>query len=196
MKKKLKNFSGVGTVFSSSIVNISNLLEQFGPLDLIDNLKLYLDHVTSVIEKHGGIVLKFEGDAVLALWYPTRNNTSHAQFAFDAACEVIEKHPPLVHTLKNIFFDVDIVLSTSDLAGNFFGSNKQFQVIGTAMAITDRLNSVHNIQGTMIRMSQYTVDIIKPKDGIKKIATITRDNLEDLKVFTYCPANKKILVPR
>ncbi len=189
MKKKPKKFSGVGTVFSSSIVNISMILEQLGPMDLIDNLKRYLDHVTSVIEKYGGVVLQFEGDAVLAFWYPTNNNPSHAQLAFDAACEVIEKCPALVHTQKNTSFDVNIVLSTGDIAGNFFGSNKQFQVIGTAMAITDRLNNINSIQGAMIRMSQYTVDIIKPNDGIEEIATINRDNIEDLKVFIYCPGN-------
>ena len=65
----------------------------------------------------------------------------------------------------------------------------QPQVVGRAMTIAERLSAGPLPQRSTIRMSQYTYDLIRPQDGIEETGSISRPNLEDLRIFTYCPAN-------
>jgi adenylate cyclase len=192
MKSLQVKFTGIGTVFMSDIINVSNLAKDLDPISLIDILKRHLNYITRIVEKHKGFVQQFEGDAVLAFWHPKHINPSHAQIAFDASCEIISNLPGLVSSHKNLTYDVDIVLGTGEMAGDLFGPGNVFQVIGMAMSIADRLSKQRNSRISCVRMSQYTLDLINPKDGIGQIGTIIRDNLDDLKVFMYCPANKAL----
>ena len=88
-------------------------------------------------------------------------------------------------------YDVEIVLGTGDMAGDWFGPTKQFQVVGRAAAIADRLSKCSRFNRSFIRMSQYTLDFIKPPEGIEETGKISRENLDDLRVFTYAPSGAK-----
>ena len=190
MKSLQVKFTGIGTVFMSDIINVSNLAKSLGPIALIDILKRHLNFITRIVEKHQGFVLQFEGDAVLAFWHPKHINPNHAQLAFDASCEILSNLPDLISSHTKLTYDVDIVLGTGEMAGDLFGPGNVFQVVGMAMSIMDRLSKQRNFKISCVRMSQYTLDLINPKDGIEQIGTVLRDNLDDLKVFMYCPANK------
>jgi adenylate cyclase len=196
LKKQPGSFTGVGTVFMSDVINVAKLTEQLGPLDLIGVLNRHLEHVTNTIEKHKGVVIQFNGYAVLAFWHPEHSSPNHAQLAFDASREVLSTLPEPITSQTRLTYDVDIVLGTGDITGAFFGPSScfRFQVVGKGMSIADCLSKRYNRRSSSIRMSQYTVALIEPKDGIEEMETISRDNLENLKVFMYCPVNKGMQV--
>ena len=189
MKKQPEKFEGVGTVFMSDVFNFTKLTEHLTPEELVEILNQYLFHVTTIIEKHAGIVLQYEGDTVLALWHPEHNNPNHAQLAFDASREILITLPDLVASQKHLPYNVGIVLGTGDMIGDFFSPANRYQVIGKAMAIVSRINKIPKPRGSAIRMSQYTLNLINPEEGTEETETIRRDKLEDLKVFTYFPVN-------
>ncbi len=191
MKNQLDKFIGVGTVFISDVINISRFAEQITVPELVDFFKRHLSYVSKIIEKHAGIILRWEGDTVLAFWHPQHRNPSHAQLAFNASCEILSMLPGFDTLRTHLTYDVDITLGTGDMAGDFFGPGKIFQVVGEVMAIADRLSRARKIHGSSIRMSQYTLELINPREGIIESGTISRSNLESLKVFTYNPTNRK-----
>ena len=99
------------------------------------------------------------------------------------------KLPALMASQKHISYKLRIALGTGDMAGDWFGPIKQFQVVGKAMTTADRLIRTPPILDSTVQMSQYTYNLICPHEGIKETGSIGRDNLEDLKVFTYAPEN-------
>ena len=181
----MTNFSGIGTIFTSEITNLANVAKYLGPMDLIKILERYINHVTSIVEKHRGSILQFEGDAILAFWHPEQTNPSHAQLAFNASCEIISKLPRLIIAQKHLTYDIDIVLGTGEMSGDFFGPAKVFQVVGKAMSIVDRLNKIPYRKGSIIRMTQYTLDMLDKKNEMSKLGIIKRDSLDDLIVYGY-----------
>jgi len=192
MKAQPETFTGVGTVLVSDVANIEQLTEDLSPEGLIETLSRYLTHVISIVEKHAGTILKYEGDIVLAFWHPKHSNPNHAQLAFDAACEILATLPAPVTAKRHLTYGVDIVLGTGEMAGDLFGPGKRFQVVGKSMAIVDRLSKADTLEGSSIRMSQYTVELLSATEGIEQAGEISRDGLDTLKVFTYHPANNGV----
>ena len=188
----MKKFTGIGTVFISDIINVDKLAEYCGPEDFIKVLSEHIKHVCAIVEKHSGIILQYEGDVVSAFWHPHHTNPSHAQLAFDASCEVLALLPELVARQNHVAYDLDIVLGTGEMTGDVFGPIKQFQVVGKAVAVAERLSKARALHGSSIRMSQYTVDLIRSRKGIEETGSISRDNSEDLRIFTYCSANNSL----
>ena len=183
----LERFSGVGTIFSSDIVNLNKMLEDISPETIILILKEYLKHVQSKVLKHNGIVLRYEASDLLAYWHPQINN--HAQMAFDASCEIIDTLPFLALRKKHFPFEIDIVLGTEEMQGDFFGPKDQFQIVGKAISVMYRITTSQDAQETAIRFSQDTFGLIKTTRNIENIGIIQREGLEDLRVYKNRSAN-------
>lgn len=180
-------FTGIGTVLLADITTISRIAERMGPEGLIESLNRHLDHVVSVVEKHSGVILQYVGDAVLAFWHPSHTAPNHAQLAFDAAREILESLPRLMAKHHSIAYDMEVILGTGPMAGDFFGPMKQYQIVGAAMATATRLSDIRYRRGSSVRMSQYTVELIRPTDGLQEIGMIPREGLDDLRIITYSP---------
>ncbi|MBN1673602.1 MAG: adenylate/guanylate cyclase domain-containing protein [Kiritimatiellae bacterium] len=178
-----RSFEGIGTVLLADIVNLHQLTEELGPEDIIKILKRHLTHMCDKVEKHSGIVIQFMGDAVSACWPPKQPGANHAQRAFDAACEMLRSLPDLVARQPHVTYDVDIVLGTGEMKGDLFGPTRQFQVVGTAMAVASRLAKVWPRRESAIRMSQYTAELLDPAVRLEETGTIARAGLADLRIL-------------
>lgn len=185
---QLKKFAGEGTVLMSSIIEIQTLLEQLETENLINILNGYLDLVLPTIQKHSGVVHRFEADTVLAFWPSSHENPNHAQLAFDASCEILNSLPNTNAQHEDVDYSVAIVLGTGKMSGDFCGPNKQFQLIGNAMAIAERISRLKTITNSSIYFSQHTLHLLKPIPELEEIEVSTKDNLEDLIIFRYSTA--------
>jgi adenylate cyclase len=181
-------FDGIGTLLFTDILG-STRMSELTPDDLQEVMGRHLEYVSDIIDAHSGTVYQFIGDAVAAYWHPSHASPTHAQLAFDAAREIIESLPTLMTMQKGLSYEVDIILGTGQMSGDTFGPIKQFQIIGIAKAIADRISSTPRIRGTSsIRMSQYTVEFIDNPGRMEKIGTVSRNKLDDLQIFSFCPS--------
>ena len=81
-------------------------------------------------------------------------------------------------------YEVLIALGTGNMAGDLFGPQKQFQVIGEAMSIAEHLEkAARGFPTSSIWMSQYSVDLLKTGRSIQEAGTIIRENTDALKTF-------------
>jgi len=133
--KRLESFSGRGTVLISFIRGVTNPTTRMSPEQMLDFLHTYLKTQTSIIEKHSGVVLTSVGDSIVAFWNDSDNQSNSAELAFQAAQAMLS--------------DVDtslkyrVVLGTGNMAGEYFGPIKQYQVVGEAMHIAEQLSQFH-----------------------------------------------------
>ncbi|MEM0895829.1 MAG: CHASE2 domain-containing protein [Verrucomicrobiota bacterium] len=81
------------TILFSDIRGFTTRSENDDPIQLVSQLKEYLTAMVEIVEKHNGIVDKFIGDAVMAVWNPVESlgPERDAQNAVAAAMEMHEK---------------------------------------------------------------------------------------------------------
>lgn len=152
--------SRTATILFSDIRDFTNLCEGREPKSILTLLNNYLSVVSSAIEDNKGVVDKYIGDAVMALFgvpLASDNDTGNALNAALAMRERItllntmnqQQHLPLLHT--------GIGLHTGNVvAGNLGSTNRlNYTVIGDAVNLASRLESL---------TKQYGVDILVSED--------------------------------
>lgn len=136
-------------IWFSDLRGFTGLSGDFTPRELVDVLDYYFETMTDAVEERGGEVLKFIGDAVLAI-FPF----SSEQEARQAATNALEAAQAAVINLKSIH-DRECAACASRLSvgislhmgrvfyGNVGGRERlDFTVIGEAVNVGSRINGL------------------------------------------------------
>lgn len=78
----------VGTVFFSDVVRFTTVSERLEPSELMDWLNEYMSVMTPLINDHNGVILRFIGDAIMAVFGVPVPRTSDEEIAQDAESAV------------------------------------------------------------------------------------------------------------
>jgi adenylate cyclase len=152
------------TCFFSDIAKFSTISEQMTPNDLVEFLNEYFAIAGEAIETHGGIIERFEGDAILAVFGAPVRDANHASNAVAAAltmdyalrkaneeCRFVVPGDQAVHTRIGINSGVMTV-------GNVGSSRRySYTVMGDAVNLAARLEGANKQFGTMILAGEETV---------------------------------------
>ncbi len=189
MNAAAKDFTGVGTILTCDVASLASSLSAT-PQFLVKKLKRYQQLVQTAIDARSGVVSQYVGAAVLAYWHPQHLDPNHAQLAFDASCDILKSWHEDAQANDAPNWSLNIVLGTGDMAGTVFGPTRQFQIIGMAAAVADRIYKSPRVEGSSIRMSQYTWNLIEQPSDLLELANVSRENLENLRIFSYAPFQK------
>lgn len=159
------------TVMFLDFADFTTLSEITPPDRLIELLNRYLSIFTDIIFKHGGMIDKFIGDAVMAVWgVPVRLN-DHAMRACLAAIDIkntvdrMNSESAIVKGLAEKV-SVRIGINTGVMTAGNVGGSKHFNytVIGDAVNTASRVEGVNKYYGTTIMAGQTTVESLgKPE---------------------------------
>lgn len=166
------------TILVSDVRNFTTMTERSEPTALISLLDDYLTAMTEIIFKHNGIVDKFIGDGILAYWGAFTPGSNHALDAARAALEMLERLKQLNHHWEaqgKEHIAIGIGLNTGTVIFGNVGKGKkiEFTVIGDAVNLTARLESLNKEYGTSIIISEATRERLgdaaqtKPLGGVK-----------------------------
>ncbi|MDJ0961235.1 MAG: adenylate/guanylate cyclase domain-containing protein [Acidimicrobiia bacterium] len=78
------------SVLFADLVGFTTLAEDHHPEEVREILTAYFDRARSIIERHGGSVEKYIGDAVMGMWGTTQVREDDAERAVRAASELVE----------------------------------------------------------------------------------------------------------
>lgn len=169
-------FSAQGTLFSLDIRSLTAVAQEFSADRTVDLANRHLDHVMQAIAKHEGEVHQFIGDAVVAYWLD--GTVPGARAAFACALDLLA-HPMPAKTRKDVAYDLDIGLATGEIVGAYFGPIQQFQLIGSAQSVSDRLWRHFPVRHGL-RVCHYTVQKLINAEQLCPIATVEREHVEPL----------------
>lgn len=159
------------TILFSDIAGFTSISEELSPEDLTNLMNEYLTAMTDIIMKHGGLVDKYIGDAVMAFWGAPLDNPNQTEDACRAIVEMLKK-------LKELNIDwakrglppigIRIGLNRGDVIVGNMGSSKRFNytVIGDDVNFASRLEGINNYYGTKCAVSENIVNNIKSKDFV------------------------------
>ena len=146
------------TILFSDLRDFTALSEQLTPPQLLEILNAYFTRMSRVVDTHGGVIDKYIGDAIMALFGAPLNTPDQARRAIESALEMRMALNELNRELlagpgRVLRFGVGIHTATV-VAGNI-GSPQRYNytVIGDGVNVASRLQA-------LTRKPEYDAEII------------------------------------
>ena len=148
------------TIWFSDIAGFSTVAEKMDAKELVSRLNAHFATIGQAIEAEGGIIDKYVGDAVVAIFGALVPLPNHAAAAMRAAIKVQERLA--AEAGKDGAFRIRIGLNTgSCVVGNVgyidLKSHINYTAIGDSVNVAARLEAANKELGTSILASESTV---------------------------------------
>ena len=154
------------TVMFSDIRGFTTISEKLTPEELVHLLNEYLTAMTDIVFKYEGLLDKYIGDAIMAVFGAPVDQPDHALRSCRTALEMMA-------TLKGLqqkwaaegrpFVDIGVGINSGDMVVGNMGSNMRFDytVMGDNVNLSSRLEGINKEYGTHIVISEYTYGVVK-----------------------------------
>lgn len=144
------------TILFSDIRDFTPLSEGMTPQQLVGFLNNYFSHIVAPVTRHRGVVNKFIGDAVMAIFAPQFGSENHVEDALKAALgmrEALKSFNGLRLVPGEVRFGVG--LHTGVLVAGNIGTEQrlEYTVIGDTVNIASRIESANKGLGSTILIS-------------------------------------------
>jgi adenylate cyclase len=154
------------TVLFSDIRGFTTISEKLTPEDLVRLLNEYLTAMTNLVFKYDGLLDKYMGDAIMAVFGAPLEQPDHAVRACRTALDMMEELKKLQKKWTDEgrpAFDIGIGINSGDMVVGNMGSDMRFDytVMGDMVNLGSRLEGINKEYGTNIVISEYTYAAIK-----------------------------------
>ena len=133
------------TILFADMRNFTRISERLSPAEVVHMLNTYLGAVIDTTIENDGIINKFAGDNVMALWNAPQSQSGHALLAIKTALEAQEKLKRMQQDKpEDIIVQFGIGINTGKaLAGNVGSAGRvEYTVIGDTVNLASRICSV------------------------------------------------------
>ena len=153
------------TILFTDIEGFTAISERLSPVDLIDALNDYFTTIAEPIEKYGGVITQFQGDAVLATFNAPRPDPDHACNAIKAAIEIQQILKGRTFG-QDLAFNTRVGINTGMVVGGLVGSGDRvnYTVHGDNVNLAARLEALNKDYGTRIIVSDNTLAQLNDND--------------------------------
>jgi len=174
---------GSSTTVKSSL-SISTIVEQLDPERVVEMLNEYFTVVLEPIERNGGVVNQFQGDAMLVTFNLPIEDPLHADRAVQAAVDV--QAAISSRTFAGVELQTRIGIATGTVVAGNIGADHRlnYTVHGDAVNVAARLEQLNKAIGSRILISASTVELLKNRYPMVEIGrTEVRGKQEPLTIY-------------
>ena len=156
-KGEAKPQNRLATILYTDIQGFTTVCERLSPEDVVALLNEYFSLIVGFINRHGGVVNQFQGDALLVTFNVPVENPNHAKDAIRAALEIEEALEGHIFT-GDIELVTRIGINTGRVVAGAVGADERlnYTVHGDAVNIAARLESLNKEFGTRVLVSGET----------------------------------------
>ena len=161
-----------------------SIVEDMPPVQVVQMLNEYFPAVIEPINRHGGVVNQFQGDAMLVTFNVPVEDPHHADEAVKTACEIQEAAKN--RTFAGVSLRTRIGINTGPvIAGNVgSGDRINYTVHGDAVNVAARLEQLNKDHGTLVLVSGSTVSLLTGTYPLESIGeAIIRGKHESVELF-------------
>ncbi|MBI5427829.1 MAG: response regulator [Nitrospinae bacterium] len=149
------------TVLFADLEGFTSMAKTVKPGDLLELLNEYFEGMTEILERHGGTLDKYEGDALIGFWNAPREQADHARRAVSAALDMLKftrelsgefqrRERPALKTRIGIHTGIVI-------AGNVGArSRSAYTIVGKEVRVAYALEEANKKYGTCLLISDAT----------------------------------------
>ena len=183
------------TVLFTDIRDFTAMSEQMAPSEVLAFLDRYFGHMSQIVKGHDGIVNKFLGDGMLAVWGAPDSDELHAEKALKAALDMRKKlkefNQERVHEGKAPI-RMGIGIHTGIVAAGMLGGADQheYTVIGDAVNLASRIEGLTKSLGVDLLVSESTWKQLKAKfEGVRAGEEHVKGRVESVVVYTVATSS-------
>ena len=142
------------TVMFTDIAGFTRIAETLSPDALVMLLREYFAEIVGIIDRHGGSVDNFVGDAIVAVFRERTAGLPHAMRALNAAKEIADI--TLTRQFNGTHLPTRIGLHSGAVMAGEVGSasRRGFSIFGDAVNVAARLEAANKEFGTTILISE------------------------------------------
>jgi adenylate cyclase len=170
----LKGSSHIATVLFSDIRQFTMLTETMSPQQTVTMLNEYFTEMVEVVLTHGGMLDKYIGDAMMAIFGAPVEDAADAEKALQVAIEMIRALEQL--NIRRAgdglsAIDIGIGLATGEVLAGSVGSVKrmEYTVIGDTVNLAARLESANKHYGTKVLISGPTAEALTTPAVLRRL---------------------------
>jgi adenylate cyclase len=165
------------TVMFSDIRKFTTLSEGLEPLDLVRFLNAYLTPMTRAVLDHRGLLDKYIGDAVMAVFGAPVLRAQHADDGLSCALEMHAKLEELRGELGDIGekLEIGVGLNSGEMVVGNMGSRERFDytVVGDAVNLASRVEGLTKNYGVFCLVGQETRKRASERFRFREIDLVT-----------------------
>jgi adenylate cyclase len=180
------------TVFFSDIRSFTAISEKLEPAGVVEFLNDYMTRMVDCVDKTGGVVDKFIGDAVMAVWGAPLSAGSPARDAFNCVKAALLMRRALARFNEGRGGDkkprirIGCGINTGDVVAGQIGSSQrmEYTVIGDAVNLASRTEALNKPLGTDILVTENTYALIGRQLVTEEMPAITvKGKLKPVRMF-------------
>ncbi len=152
----IKTIETEATVLFSDIENFTEMTEHLGPEGIVTLLNDYFSEMVAILERHGGVVTQFQGDAILATFNVPISDPDHAANALQAAIEMQQAGGK--RTFGGHRVGARIGINTGMVIAGAVGARGRlnYTVHGDTVNLAARIEALNKDYGTRILTTEST----------------------------------------
>jgi adenylate cyclase len=173
----LDGSSHVATVLFSDIRRFTTLAEAMSPRETVAMLNAYFTSMVEVVFQHGGMLDKYIGDAIMAVFGTAVGASSDADGALAVATEMIYElvrfnEGRSQRGLEPI--EIGIGIATGEVLAGSVGSRRrlEYTVIGDNVNLAARLEGANKHYGTTVLVAASTAEALKSRAVLRQLDLI------------------------
>ncbi len=159
------------TIFFSDIRSFTAMSETMRPEEVVEFLNAYMTRMVDCVNKTGGVVDKYIGDAIMAVWGAPESNGSPAEDAMNAVMAALMMRVSLYkfnkeRAEKNLPpVRIGCGINSGPVVAGQIGSNErmEYTVIGDAVNLASRTEALNKPFATDILITENTYNLIKDR---------------------------------
>ncbi|WBG16427.1 adenylate/guanylate cyclase domain-containing protein, partial [Treponema pallidum] len=180
------------TIFFSDVRSFTEMSEKLPPEDVVEFLNEYMSCMVDCIEQTGGVVDKFIGDAIMAIWGAPVSLGSARLDALQSMKAVFLMRESLIQLNEKRVacskprIGIGCGVNTGSCVAGQIGSSKrmEYTVIGDAVNTASRIEALNKPFGTDFLISENTYELVKDMLIVEKMPPITvKGKREPLNVY-------------
>ncbi|MFZ2959561.1 MAG: adenylate/guanylate cyclase domain-containing protein [Candidatus Ozemobacteraceae bacterium] len=185
------------TILFSDIRNFTPLCEGRSPTQVLDILNLYLTRMSDVVDAHEGVVDKYIGDAIMAIFGAPLKHDNDPDRALQTALAMVDELANVKRELKERGFpefNIGIGINTDIvMVGNMGSRNRlNYSVIGDGVNLASRLESASKELHHTIIVSAATLAKAKGKYRTKPLGEVkVKGKAEAIQAFALLGHEKE-----
>jgi len=172
------------TILFCDIESFTQLTEALGPAKIVDVLNSYFSDMVEILERHGGVVTQFQGDAILATFNVPVADAEHVGKAINAAAQMLSSVASNEYEGEKL--RIRIGINTGTVVAGAIGAKGRhnYTVHGDAVNLAARLEALNKDYGSRLLISESSASRV-PEIELTQIGeTAVRGQTRSTKLFT------------
>lgn len=180
------------TIFFSDIRSFTAMSEKMQPNEVVEFLNEYMTRMVNCINKTNGVVDKYIGDAIMAVWGAPESAGSPEQDAMNAVIAALMMRVALFNFNKERHAKglpvvrIGCGINSGPVVAGQIGSNErmEYTVIGDAVNLASRTEALNKPFATDILITENTYNLIKDKIIVEEMPGVhVKGKTDAIKMF-------------